>query len=249
MSVYSVKEVLHKIRVRLYPSRLPQARGALYARTDSEAALSLEDVAAEMKNRGGFTGNYQDLIAHVRQFLDEVVYQLCDGFAVNLGYFSIHPAVGGLFKSEDESPAGHPVTFRFRSRARLREIAKSVVVEVEKAKKPGRIEGCFDLDSGETNGRLTPGGIFTLSGGKLKVAGDDPECGIYFVSALDPDKRFKVASRLAVNISSRLCGVVPAMPEGDYQIVIVSQYTVGGIPLKTPRSITSDFTVKVGSRE
>jgi hypothetical protein len=247
MPVYSIKEVLHKIRVRLYPSSLPQARGMLAARTDSEAALSLEDVAAELKNRGGFTGNYQDLIAHVRQFLDEVIYQLCDGFAVNLGYFSIHPAVGGFFESENESPVGHPVTFRFRSRARLRKIAKSIVVEVESAKKPGRIESCFDLDSGETNGRITPGGIFTLSGSKLKVAGDDPECGVCFVSALDPDKRFKVASRLAVNVSSRLCGVVPAMPEGDYHIVIASQYTIGGIPLKTPRTIASDFKLTINN--
>ena len=98
MPVYSVKEVLHKIHVRLYPSNLPQAHGALFARTDSEAVLSVEDVAKELKTRGGFTGNYQDLIAHSRQFLDEMIYQLCDGFAVNLGYFSIHPVVGGFFE-------------------------------------------------------------------------------------------------------------------------------------------------------
>jgi hypothetical protein len=248
MPVYSVKEVLHKIRVRLYPSGLPQARGALVARTDSEAVLSLEDVAAAAKNRGGFTGNPQDLIAYVNHFLDEMIYQLCDGFAVNLGYFSIHPVVGGFFESEHESPQGHTVAFRFRSRARLRKIAKSVVVEVESAKGPGRIDSFYDLDSGETDGRVTPGGIFTLSGKKLKVTGDDPECGIYFVSALDPGKRFKVASRLAVNVSSKLCGVVPAMPAGDYHIAIVTQYTVGGIPLKTPRSIAGGFTVKVNNK-
>jgi hypothetical protein len=153
--------------------------------------------------------------------------------------------VGGFFESEDENPRGHPVTFRFRSRARLRKIAELIVVEVESAKKPGRIDSCFDLDSGETNGRLTPGGIFTLTGNKLKVMGDNPECGLYFVSALDPDKRFKVAAKLAVNVSSRLCGVVPVMPDGDYHIVIASQYTVGGKALKTPRLIASDFTVKV----
>jgi hypothetical protein len=55
MSIYSIQEVLHKIRVRLYPSNLPQAHGALFARTDSEAELSVEDVAMELKTRGGFT--------------------------------------------------------------------------------------------------------------------------------------------------------------------------------------------------
>jgi hypothetical protein len=245
MAIYSVKEVLHKIHVRLYPCNLPRAQGALFARTDSDAELSIEDVAAECKTRGGFTGNYQDLIAHSRQFLDEVVYQLCDGFAVNLGYFSIHPVVGGFFGSEDESASGHPVTFRFRVRARLRKIAKSIEVEVVTAKRPGRIESCFDLDSGEVNGQITPGGIFTVTGSKLKVLGDNPECGLYFASALDPDRRFKVTRKFALNVSSRVCGVAPAMPAGDYHIVIVSQYTVGGTPLKTPRTTTSDFKLTI----
>jgi len=245
MSINSIKEVLHKIRVRLYPCNLPRGRGALYARTDSDAVLSVEDVAAELKTRGGFTGNYRDLIEHTRQFLDEMVFQLCDGFAVNLGYFSIHPVVGGFFESEYESARSHPVTFRFRIRAPFRKIAKLIEVEVENAKYPGLIDSCLDLDSGEANGRVTPGGIFSVSGSKLKVAGDDPECGLYFASALDPDLRFKAKAKFAVNSSARLCGVVPPAPPGDYRIVIVSQYTVGGIPLKTPRSISSAFTVRV----
>jgi len=243
MALSSVKEMLHKIRVRLYPSNLPRRHGALYARTESEAMLSVEDVAAELKTRGGFTGNYRDLIAHTRQFLDEMVYQLCDGFAVNLGYFSIHPVVGGFFESEHESAVGHPVKFRFRVRAPLRRIADLIEIEVESAKEPGRIESFFDLDSGEVNGRITPGGIFTVAGSKLKVAGDNPECGLYFTSALDPGRRFKARAKFAVNVSARVCGVAPAMPAGDYHIVVVSQYTIGGIPLKTPRTITSDFKV------
>jgi len=247
MSVYSIKEVLHKIRVRLYPSNLPQARGALFARTDSEAELSVEDVAMELKTRGGFTGNHRELIAHTRQFLDELVYQLCDGFAVNLGYFSIHPVVGGFFESEHESARGHPVTFRFRVRAPLRKIAKLIEIEVEGAKEPGRIDNCFDLESGEVNGRITPGGIFTVTGSKLKVMGDNPECGIYFASALESGRRFKVTRKLALNVSSKVCGIVPALPAGDYHIIIVSQYTVGGIALKTPRAITSAFKLTINN--
>ena len=248
MPINSLKEVLHKIRVRLYPSNLPYRQGALFARTDSEAVLSLEDVATELKTRGGFTGNHRELIAHTRQFLDELVYQLCDGFAVNLGYFSIHPVVGGFFGSEHESARGHPVTFRFRVRGPLRRIAKLIEIVVESPTEPGRIETCFDLDSGEANGRITPGGIFTVTGSKLKVEGDNPECGLYFVSALDPARRFKARAKFAVNVSARLCGVAPpSLPEGDYHIVIVSQYTSGGIPLKTPRTITSEFTVAMSN--
>jgi hypothetical protein len=80
----AVTEVLHRIRVKLYPNYLPQVEGAYIARTDNEASLTIEQVCAALKNRGGFTGNYDDLVEHVKQFLDEVVYQICDGFAVNL---------------------------------------------------------------------------------------------------------------------------------------------------------------------
>jgi hypothetical protein len=80
----AVTEVLHRIRVKLYPIYLPQVEGAYIARTDNEASLTIEQVCAALKNRGGFTGSYDDLVEHVKQFLDEVVYQICDGFAVNL---------------------------------------------------------------------------------------------------------------------------------------------------------------------
>ena len=95
--INNVNEVLHRVRVKLYPNYLQGVEGAYIARTDDEASLSIEDVCAAMKNRGGFTGNYDDLVDHVKQFFDETAYQLCDGFAVNTGYYSLHPKIGGTF--------------------------------------------------------------------------------------------------------------------------------------------------------
>jgi hypothetical protein len=93
--INNVNEVLHRIRVKLYPNYLPGIQGAYIARTSNEASLTVEQVCAALKNRGGFTGSYDDLVDHVRQYFDEAAYQLCDGFAVNTGYYSIHPNVGG----------------------------------------------------------------------------------------------------------------------------------------------------------
>jgi hypothetical protein len=110
--VKNVNEVLHRIKVKLYPNYLPKVEGAYIARTDNEATLSIEEVCAALKNRGGFTGNYNDLVEHVRQFFDEAACQLCDGFAVNVGYFSVHPNVGGTFDkaTEGHDTGKHPVT-------------------------------------------------------------------------------------------------------------------------------------------
>jgi hypothetical protein len=49
--------------------------------------LSIEAVCAALKNRGGFTGNYDDLVKHVKQFFDAAAYQLCDGFAESRGAY------------------------------------------------------------------------------------------------------------------------------------------------------------------
>ena len=131
--INSVSEMLHRIRVKLYPNYLPHMEGGYIARTDNEASLSIEEICAALKNRGGFTGNYDDLVEHVKQFFDEAAYQLCDGFAVNTGYFSVHPNVGGTFDkvTQGHDTQKHPVTFRFRTLRPLRSLAEHITVEIE----------------------------------------------------------------------------------------------------------------------
>jgi hypothetical protein len=93
----NIDDVLHRIRVKLYPNYLPNTEGRYVAKTDNEALLNVERVCAAMKNRGGFLGSYENLIENIKPFFDECAYQLCDGFALNLGYYSVHPNIGGTF--------------------------------------------------------------------------------------------------------------------------------------------------------
>jgi hypothetical protein len=234
-------EVLHKIKVKLYPNYLASITGAYIARTVNEATLSIEEVCAALKNRGGYTGNYDDLVEHVHQFLDEAAYQLCDGFAVNLRYYSIHPNVGGTFDKVTESHDAkkHPVTFHFRSRAVLRALAKHIMVEVEGlADVQGYIDEFIDITTEAVNETLTLGGMFSVTGHKIKIAGDKPTVGIYFVSVADTEQRVRVEGRLAENAASKLIGVIPASLEtGTYTLEVVTQYAHGGALLKEPRTI------------
>jgi hypothetical protein len=233
-------EVLHLVRVKLYPNYLPKVEGAYIARTNNEASLTIEEVCAALKNRGGFTGNYDDLVDHVHQFFDETAYQLCDGFAVNTGYFSVHPNVGGTFDkvTEGHDTDKHPVTFRFRTRAPLRALAEHIVVEIEGlADASGYIDEFIDITTESVNETLTSGGQFSVSGHKIKVEGDKPEVGVYFVFTADPSQRIKVEGHLAENAASKLIGVVPPLSGGAYTLEIVTQYTHGGSLLKEPRTI------------
>jgi hypothetical protein len=224
--INAVNEVLHRIRVKLYPNCLTHVEGAYIARTDNEASLSIGEVCAALKNRGGFTGSYDDLVEHVKQFFDEAAYRLCDGFAVNTGCFSVHPNVGGTFDkvTEGHDTEKHPVTFRFRTRAPLRALAERIVVEVEGlADAAGYIDEFIDITTESVNDALTPGGQFSVSGHKIKAAGEDAGVGVYFVSADDP-----------------------ALEAGKWKAEIRTRFNgSGSSTLKSLRTITGAFTLTV----
>jgi hypothetical protein len=247
MGIKSIDDVLHRIRVKLYPNYLPTADGRYIARTDSEAYLSVERICAAMKNRGGFLGSYENLIENIKQFLDECAYQLCDGFGLNLWYYSIHPDIGGTFNSEKEAhdPKKNPVSFKFRVRLPLSSLVKHIAVDITGvATANAFIDEFIDRDENSVNGVFTPGNMFCINGNKIKLAGEDPGCGVFFVPVEDPSKAVKV-ERIGENSSSTITGIAP---DTDYQfnrIEIRTQYTGSAATfLKAPRSIVSDFILE-----
>jgi len=248
MALNETPLVLHHIRVKLHPDYLPGCTGGYVARTRNEKTLSVENVCSTLKTRGGFTGNYDDLVAHVRQYLDEVAYQLCDGYAVNNGWYTIRPHIGGVFESAAEAHDHdkHPIGFRFGVRDKLRDLAKHIVVEVQGVANTGAyIDSFTDTETGSTNSSFVPGHLFTLHGKKIKVAGSDPSCGVYFVPEDGPDTAAKKA-RLGTNSHSALTAIAPDTGYARNRIAIRTQYSgVKGRLLKVPRTIISPFTVQM----
>jgi len=242
-----VTEVLHRIRVKLYPNYLPNVEGQYIARTNNEASLNVDQVCAALKNRGGFTGSYEDLTENVRLFLDEAAYQLCDGFAVNMRYFSVHPNVGGTFNSVNEphDSKKHPISFRFRTRPDLRRIIQHIVIDTDGlADVTGWIDEFIDTDEHSVNTLYVPGDQFILLGNKIKVAGNDPDVGVFFVPVDDPAHAVKV-TRIAENTASKIIGIAPKTENIQNRIEIRTQFSGSTTtPLKTPRVITSSFVLE-----
>jgi hypothetical protein len=251
--INNVNEVLHRIRAKLYPNYLHGIDGAYIARTDDEASLSIEAVCAALKNRGGFTGNYQDLVEYVRQFFDEAAYQLCDGFSVNTGYYALHPRIGGTWANEKESwdITKHPIRFSFRALKPLRDLAQHIEVHIEGvAETAGYIAEITDITTEAVNETLTPGGMFALAGHKIKVAGDSADCGVYFApegaSAAGPSQKVKVTGHLADNTASRIVGIIPALGAGQWRVQVVTQATGSTQAfLKTPRTLEGKSVLTV----
>ena len=247
MGLKSIDDVLHRIRVRLYPNYLPGAEGRFFAKTDTEAYLGVERICAALKNRGGFLGSYENLIENIKQFLDECAYQLCDGFGLNLGYYSVYPDIGGTFDSEKEvhDPKKNPIRFKFRTRLPLRDLVNHIAVDITGvADGNAFIDEFIDRDEDSVNGLYAPGDMFCINGSKIKLAGDNPGCGVFFVPVGDPSKAVK-ATRIGENSASTVTGIAPDTNYQFNKIEIRTQYSGSTTTfLKVPRSIVSDFVLE-----
>jgi hypothetical protein len=247
MAINDITEVMHRIRAKLYPNYLHGVNGKYIARTQAEAPLTIEDVAAAAKNRGGYTGSYEDLVEHIRIYFSEAAYQLAGGFAITNDFFSIHPKIGGTFDkpSDPIDPSKHKLDFSFRVRPRLRALASKITIEIEGvAETSGYIDEFLDIHTGSIDDALTSGGMFAVSGHKIKVEGSDPAVGVYFVSKAD-GSRVKVTEHLGENGVSKVIALTPALSAGAYTVEIVTQYAHGNL-LKDPRVIAYPAILTVG---
>jgi hypothetical protein len=250
MATENLPDEFHRVRVKLYESYLPETKGKFLAKTDNEKTLSAEDVCAALKQRGGFTGSYEDMVEHVKLFCGEVGYQLCDGFAVNVGgLFSLHPHVGGTFDKlrEGVTPDKHPVEFRFRVGRRLHDLAEHIEIYVEGLADAGAfIDEFLDVKTGLVNQKATIGGQFILLGSKIKIFGTLPKLGVWFTTPGSPAIAVGVSEPLAVNEAHRIIGIIPELlPGKPWTIEVRTQFTNSSTMLKEMRTIASGFTVSV----
>ena len=243
--INEITEVLHKIEAKLYPNYLGKGEGAYVARAKAEAPLSIEDVCAAAKNRGGFTGQYEDLVEHARIVINEIIYQLLDGFSVQLGGFcSLHTRISGTYHGGNDPIGADNLHVAFRTLRHLKELLLKVKIENEGVAGDGAyIDEIIDVHTESLNSAITPGGMVHIQGHKIKVDGEDSVCGVWFVSQAD-SARVKIAEHLGINRTTELVGAIPALTAGTYKVEVVTRYA-GGTPLKEPRVIKAEAVLTV----
>lgn len=240
--------VLHTIKAWLYENLLTEDQNDFSARVSAERALSVRDVCQSAAERGGADINAAAMEHAVDLFHKEMAYRLCDGFSVNTGWYNASTHIKGVFTSPSEAfdPAKHTVTVEFRQGAELRKDLALVGVNIlGKAESGFFIAEVLDLRTRSVNDQLTPGRNAKISGGKLKVEGDDPACGVYFVNEAD-GTRVKVDSAdIVENQNAHLLIIIPALAAGTYRLEVSTQYSGGNKPLKTPRTTAFDRLLTV----
>jgi hypothetical protein len=94
--------ILHNLEVKLFHNYFVNIPGKYIARIKATRTVNVKEICQIMVTRASFDGSLDTLNDYVNQFLDEVAYQICDGFTANLGYFTLKPRIGGTFDSANE---------------------------------------------------------------------------------------------------------------------------------------------------
>jgi hypothetical protein len=242
----------HNTDILMYESHMKGHEGLYFARTKNDKTLTIKDVCVSAKERGGYTGNLEDLIEHVMVFFREMVYLLRDGYGVNLaGLVKLYLKVCGFFKTPTEQvdTTKNPVIIAIRRLRGARKTAEDItIVNWGPAPSAARIDMFRDSKSTKVNDVASPGGGFMITGTGIKIVGESrpgDHIGISFYSPGSPAITIGVTENFILNAPSTVIGIVPDLPAGKtWYIQIRTKYSSGGTPLNEAREITSSFTVQ-----
>jgi len=167
------------------------------------------------------------------------------GHNVNTGLVYMRPVITGVFYDKTWDAEKNPVYVAINQGADLRAAIANTTVEILSIQpEPIEILSLTDTTTGKTDGTLTKGRNAELKGSFLKIAGENPDCGISFRNTTTQDITKLATSDIVLNEPSRLLILVPAtLVAGEYELTVITQYTKGKNTLKEPRSVTLDIPV------
>lgn len=226
-----MENILHRIKAYLYKNVFMKDRDDYSARIISERSLNVKDICESAVTRGGANISASAMHHAVELFLKEMEYKLCDGFSVNTGSFTAFPSLKGIFNSPTEpfNPDKHKLLFRFRQGESLRKKLSSIEVQIMgTADSAVCIDQITDLKSGCINGQITPLHNLRVNGRKLKLTGNHPEVGVYFINQETGIRTKIMQSDIIINYPTEIVIMIPALAPGAYLLEIVNQYTTAG---------------------
>ena len=240
--------ILHRIKAILFPNWLTDDPNDYSARVVSERSLSVSEICSTAVNRGGAATTAEAMEHNVNLFLKEMAYQLCDGFSVNTGYFTATTLIRGVFNSPTETfnPEKHSLIFQFNQGETLRKELDSIEVNITGVGESSiTVAQVTDVKTGSVNDLLTPNRNLKIRGYKLKLVGDHPEVGVYFVNEATTERTKVDTTDIVTNNPSELVIVIPALAAGIYTLEVSSQFSGSSTPLKVPRTSKFDKVLTV----
>jgi hypothetical protein len=166
-----------------------------------------------------------DALAVFNNIEETIVDIVSDGDTVHLPLFNIGFSISGAFDGAFDSfdPARHKLNVKINKGTLLRSVERKVKLTKVNAHSPQpRIYTVKDITTGTVDKILSSGGVVEINGKNIKITGNNPECGLYFV---DDNGAQTKANIFALNKPSILIAHIPILAAGNYKLKIVTQYS------------------------
>ncbi len=207
-------------------------------------SIGINAIVDELQNEG-MELKRETVIDIISRFNRKAADMVLSGYNVNTGLVYMRPVIKGVFYDKIWNPETNSVYIAINQGMDLRNAVAETVVEImgEQAD-PLEILSLTDTTTGKTDGTLTKGRNAELKGSYLKIAGDNPDCGIAFRNIATQTVTKLAPGDIVLNEPSRLLILVPATLEaGEYELSVTTQFTGGNTLLKAPRTAVLDMPV------
>lgn len=215
----------------------------------SAGTVNDERIYEEMRNED--TGLRKETMVHVVTLYERIVARfLMNGNNVNTGLFYAIPRFTGIIQEGRWNPLINDIYVDFTQNRVLREEIRNTQVEIL-GEKPSSVyfASAQDCSTEQTDGHLSPGRNFRLTGSYIRVDGDNENVGITLRNLSDDTVTKVEPDMFGTNNPSEVIFIAPTgLKDGEYELTLTTQYS-GSTKrlLKTPRSISR--TVYVGTKK
>lgn len=203
------------------------------ARVISKGIRNLDDIVQQALKRGSALTE-PDLLGAGKLLFDVIADNVAEGYTVHTPVANIRPGMKGVFDSARDTfdSSRHLLRPTLSEGSLLKEKMRTATPEKVVQQPPAPALTAFrDINSGNFNAVVTPGGMGEITGEELKFDAANPDEGIYFIAS--DGSEFKVE-------------VLGQRTEGTLMFIIPAGLTAGEYTLEVRRAYTSDNTIRKG---
>ncbi|MGQ1947087.1 DNA-binding domain-containing protein [Geofilum sp. OHC36d9] len=188
--------------------------------TFDNQTVGIDEIVERMISRGS-TVTKAEALGSFEEFNLAVCDIVKSGFNIKTDLFSVYPTVAGVFNdaSEGFNSSKHSINLNLRAGQRLIEAVANLSVEkVTVTESKPVLQLLTDLKSGAINESATIGQIVSIKGALLKIAGEAPSVGVFFIAADGTETRI---ADFVKNKPSELLFFIPDdLAVGSYDVEV-----------------------------
>ncbi|MDR1416702.1 MAG: DUF4469 domain-containing protein, partial [Prevotellaceae bacterium] len=232
---FKLKDVMHRITVKFFPAYLPDAKKPYNLRAMYQPVLDIHGIASKAEVYNITTA--PKVIEEGATALAELIYYLAaDGYRISTPMFNLRVGIPGEYEGhETHLPDGIAPRGLITLAAPLREyLSENVAIQFDGIESnEGFIGSFYDNQSGTTDTFISPGRLYTIHGGGLKIASDAEHVdvtGLYYEEAETGERIHEEMKDIVQNEATTISGQAPSsiVPGKSYYIVIRTQSSVRG---------------------